>query len=70
MENRRLDLTGLTKPSKTCGFTGMELGFDRPEAAGRLFGWVWTQTETFFWSKPRPLARYPDPLLTLLRVHL
>ena len=36
----------------------------RPNAV-RVFGRVWNRTEPNRWSKPGPLAGYPDPLLTL-----
>jgi len=57
---------GLAKPGKPCGLTGTGAGLARQEAPGLVFGRVWNRTEPFFQSKPRPLAGYPDPLLTLL----
>jgi len=65
MQNRRLELTDLAKPSKTHGLTGMGLGLAHQEAAGCVFGRVWNRTDLFFRSKPEPLAGYPDPLLKL-----
>jgi len=38
---------------------------DRCDAAGRVFGRFWNQTELFFRSKPRPLACYLDSGLIL-----
>jgi len=70
MQKRRLETTGLAKPGKTRGLTGMGPGLAHQEVAGRVFGQVWNRTERFFWSKPRLLAGYPDPLLTLfVRYH-
>jgi hypothetical protein len=65
-QNQRLEPTGLAKPGKTIGLTGTGAGSARPDAAGRVFGWFGNQTEPFIWSKPGPLAGYPDPLLTLI----
>ena len=65
-----MEPTGLAKPGKTRGLTGMGMGLAHQEAAGRVFGWVWNRTEPFFWSKPGPLAGYPDPLLTLVAMEL
>ena len=53
------------KPSTTCGLTGMGAGFPCQETAGWVSGQVWNQTDPFLWSKPGPLAGYPDPLVTL-----
>ena len=63
---RRLDLTGQTKPSETRSLTGTGPGLDCQEAADQVFGQFWNWTEPLFWSKPGPLAGYPDPLLTLM----
>jgi len=65
MQNQRLDLTGLAKPGETHGLTSTGPGLARLDAAGRVFGRFWNRTEQCFWFKPRPLAGYPDPLLTL-----
>ena len=65
-QNRRLGQMGLAKPGETRGLTGLGPRFDRQEAAGQVFGRFWNRTEPFFWSKPRPLACHPDPLLTLI----
>jgi len=65
MQNRRLERTGLAKPGKTRGSLGMGPGLAPQEAEGRVFGRFWNRTELFGWSKPGPLAGYPDPLLTL-----
>lgn len=35
------------------------------DKAGRDFCWVWNQTELNNWSKPGPLAAYPDMLLSV-----
>jgi hypothetical protein len=40
-------------------------GLARQESVGQVFGWVRNRTDPFLRFKPRPLARYPDPLLTL-----
>jgi len=66
MQNRRLDPTCLAKHSETHRLMGTRLGLDRQEAVGRVFGRFWNRTETFFRSKPGPLAGYLDPLLTLV----
>ena len=66
-KNWRLQPTGLAKHSKTHGITGMGKGLALQQAVGRVFGRFWKQTKPFIWSKPGPLAGYPDPLLTLLR---
>jgi len=63
--NRRLEPTGLAKPSKTRGLTGTGPGLASQDAGGRVFGRFWNRTEPFFRSEPGPLAGYPDPLLTL-----
>jgi len=64
-QNRRLEPTGLAKPGETRGLTGTGPGLARQESAGRVFGQFWNWTDPFLWSKPGPLAGYPDPLLTL-----
>jgi len=56
---------GLAKPRKTRRLTGIGRSLIRQEAAGCVFGWVWNLTDLNFQSEPRPLAGYPDPLLTL-----
>jgi hypothetical protein len=56
---------GLAKPGKTRGFTGPGPGLAFQGGAGQVFGQFWNRTEPFFRSKPRPLAGYPDPSLTL-----
>ena len=68
-QNRRLEPTGLAKPGETRGLTGTGPGLARQESAGRVFGWFWNRTDPFSRSKPGPLAGYPDPLLTLAKVH-
>jgi len=60
-----LEPTGAAKPDKTLGLMGTSPGLAHQEAAGGVFGRFWNQTELFFWSKPAPLAGYPDPLLPL-----
>ena len=65
MQNRRLETTGLVKPSETRGLTSTDPGVARQESAGRLFGRVWIRTDQFLLSKPGPLAGYVEPLLTL-----
>ena len=66
-QNRRLEPTDLAKPGQTCGLTGRCPGLARQESAGRVFGWVSTQIDLFLRSKPKPLAGYADPLLTLVQ---
>jgi hypothetical protein len=66
MQNWRLDPTGSAKPGETSRLMGTSQGLDRPEAAGRVFGLFWNRTEPLIRSEPGPLARYPDPLLTLV----
>jgi hypothetical protein len=61
-----LELAGLAKHVKTGGLTGMGPELARSEAAGGVFGHVWNQTQSFWPSKPEPLAGYPAPLETLL----
>jgi len=63
--NQRLELIGLAKPGETCGLTVPGPVLARQDSPDRDFGWVWNRTDLFFWSKPRLLAGYPDPLLTL-----
>jgi hypothetical protein len=41
----------------------------RQEAPCRVFGRFWNRTESFFRSKPGPLAGYPDPLLPLVMLN-
>jgi len=65
IQNRRLDLTGLTKPGETCGLMGTGPPVDRQEAAGRVVRHFWKRIKPFFRYKPRLLASYPYPLLTL-----
>jgi len=64
-QNRRLEPTGLAKPAKSRGLTGMGQCFTRQESAGQVFGRFWNWTDPFLQSKPGPLAGYPDTLLTL-----
>jgi len=66
-QNRRLEPTGLAKPSQTRGLMGTGPGLARQESAGRVFGQVWNRTDPFLRPKPGPLAGYPDPLLTLIK---
>jgi len=58
--------TGLAKPDITHGLRGTGTGLACQEAAGQVFGQVWDKTKPFLLSKLRPLAGYPDLLLTLL----
>jgi len=55
---------GVATPGKTCGLTCKDPAHQ--ELGVQVFGQVWNQTKPFLRSKPRPLASYPDPLLTLL----
>jgi hypothetical protein len=55
----------LAKPGETRGLTGVGLGLPRQESTGRVFGRFWNLTDRFLQSKSRPLAGYPDPLITL-----
>jgi hypothetical protein len=64
-QNRRLEPTGLAKPSETRGLTGTGPGLAHHESAGQVFGPFWNLPDLFLRSKPGPLAGYPDPLLTL-----
>jgi len=48
---------------------GTGTGLARQQAQDRVFGRAWNRTEPFFRSKPRQLAGYPDPLLTLIICH-
>jgi len=57
---------GPAKPGKTRGLTVTGPGLARQDAPGRVFGLFWNRTKPFIRSKPRPLAGYPDPLLTLV----
>jgi len=66
MQIRRLEPTGLAKPTKTRDLTGMGPSLACQEAAGQVFGRFWNRPELFFRSKPGPLAGYLDPLLTLV----
>ena len=70
MQNKTLELTGLAKPGKTCGLTGTGPGLARQDSVGRVSGRVWNQTDPFSWAKPKPLAGYPDPLLTVVTAPL
>jgi hypothetical protein len=65
MEKRRFEPTGLAKPGKPHGLTGMGPGLAHQEAAGWVFGRYWNRIEQCFRSKPGPLVGVPDPLLTL-----
>ena len=65
MLNRRLELTGLAKPGKTCRLTGMGPGLAHQEAADQVFGLFWNLIKPFFQSKPRPLKRYLDLVLAV-----
>ena len=69
MQNRKLEPTGLAKPSETPRLMGTGPGLNCEESADWGFGWLWNQTDTFFRSKPGPLAGYPDPFLTLLTIN-
>jgi len=61
-QNWKLELMGLAKAGKTHGSMGTGTGFDRQDAAGRVFSHVWNLIEQFLWSKPRALTGYPDQL--------
>ena len=67
-QNWRLELTGLAKPSITHRVTGMGPALARQEVAGQVFARVCIRTDPFLLSKPRSLAGYPDPLLTLVAI--
>jgi len=41
IRNRRLEPTGLAKPSESRGLTDTGLGLASQEAAVRVVGWVW-----------------------------
>jgi len=64
MENRGLQPADLAKPGETRGLKGTGPGLARHQSEGRVFGWVWNQTDQFQRSKPGLLAGYPDQLLT------
>jgi len=64
MHNRRLHMTDLGKPGESHGLTGKRQGLNRQEAAGRVFGRFWYQTESFVWSKAGPLVGHSELLLT------
>jgi len=64
-QNRRLDPMGVAKAAETRGLTNTGTGLACQEPAGRVIGRVCNRTDPFLRSKPRPLAGYPDPLLTL-----
>jgi hypothetical protein len=64
-QNRGLEPTGLAKRGEIRGLTGTGPGLSRQESAGRVFGRFWNHTDLCLRSKPRPLAGYPDPFLTL-----
>ena len=65
MQNVRLDPTGLANKCETRGLTGTGPGSTSQESANWVFSLVENRTDPFSQSKPRPLAGYPDPLLTL-----
>jgi len=65
-QNRRLESTGLAKPSETRVLTGTGPGLGHQESAGLGCGRIWNRTDPFLRSKPGTLAGYPDLLLTLL----
>jgi hypothetical protein len=67
MEIRRLDASGLPKPGETGRLTDTGPGWTRQESPALDFGRVWNSTNQCLRTKPVPLARYPDPLLTLHR---
>jgi len=46
-QNQRLNTKGLAKPNVTRLLMGAGPGFDRQEAAGRVFGWFWNQPNHF-----------------------
>jgi hypothetical protein len=60
-----LEPTGLAKPGETRWLTGTGPGLACQESAGRVFERFWNRTDPFLPPIPRPLAGYPDPLLTL-----
>jgi len=47
---------------------GYGSGFGPQESGSQVFGRLWNQTDPFLWSKPGPLAGYPDPLLSLAQL--
>jgi len=59
--NSNLELTDSAKPRKTQGLMGMGPDLACQDAAGQVFGLVWSRTDLFLQSKPRPLAGYLDP---------
>ena len=67
-QDRRLELMGPVKSGKTYRFTVTCLGLASQEAAGLVFARVLDWSDPFLRSKPRPLAGYPDPLLTIVLV--
>jgi len=66
--NRRLELTGLAKPSETGWLKGTGWGLACLECAGQVFDRFWNRTNLSLRSKPGPVAGYPDPLPTLAAV--
>jgi len=57
---------GLAKPGRNHLLTVLGTCLDHHETSGLVFGQVWDQTELILTSEHRPLAGYPDLLLTLL----
>jgi hypothetical protein len=60
---------GLAEPGETHELTSTGPGLAHQASAGQVPRWVRHQTDMFLPSKPRPLAGYPDPLLTLALPH-
>jgi len=63
--NSRLEPMGPAKSAEFHVLTSPHPGLTHQESVGRVFGRVRNRTHLFLWSQPRPLADYPDPLLTL-----
>jgi len=64
--NQRSELTGLVDHRETRWLPSKRTLSARQDAAGRVFGPVWNSADLFLQSKPRSLAGYQDPLLTLI----
>jgi len=63
-QNRRLELMGFAKPSKTHRLTGTGPGLAWQEAASYIFELFWNRTEPVLWSESGPLVGQPDLLPT------
>jgi len=64
-QNRRLELTRLTKPSKTHMLIGTGSGSAYQDSACQVLGWIWKWTELFLQFQPWLLAGYRDRSQTL-----